>query len=117
MFGAMFFLMYQYWYLIPDIKVNGFRAPEHRLAPALLGVVMSPIGYFLFGCEWYTHLSQRPANIKSRDFASQHPLDRLAHRPDHLRHGKFLDLPVCLHLSPALVPTLRCKSFRYERFV
>ena len=36
-------------YLIPDIKKNGLRAPEHRLVPALLGVLISPAGYFMFG--------------------------------------------------------------------
>jgi hypothetical protein len=117
MFGVMFFLMYQYWYLIPDIKVNGFRAPEHRLVPALLGVVLSPVGYFLFGCEWRTHLSQRPTYTRSRDFASKDPLDRLTHRPNHLRHGELLDFPVRLHLPPPLVPALRRKSLRHERSV
>lgn len=42
-------LMYQFWYLIPDIKKNGLRAPEHRLVPALLGVISLPVGYFMFG--------------------------------------------------------------------
>ncbi|KAK4555660.1 hypothetical protein LTR86_007413 [Recurvomyces mirabilis] len=47
--GVTTFLTYQILYLIPDIKKNGMRSPEHRLVPALFGVVMLPIGYFLFG--------------------------------------------------------------------
>lgn len=31
------------------MKVNGMRAPEHRLVPALFGVIVLPMGYFLFG--------------------------------------------------------------------
>lgn len=47
--GVTTFLLYQIYYLIPDIKKNGLREPEHRLVPALFGVVLLPIGYFLFG--------------------------------------------------------------------
>jgi DHA1 family multidrug resistance protein-like MFS transporter len=47
--GVIGFLIYQFWYLIPDIKKNGLRAPEHRLVPALLGVIFLPVGYFMFG--------------------------------------------------------------------
>ncbi|KAK1814417.1 hypothetical protein LTR12_011150 [Friedmanniomyces endolithicus] len=47
--GVTTFLLYQIYYLIPDIKRNGMRAPEHRLVPALFGVVMLPVGYFIFG--------------------------------------------------------------------
>ncbi|TKA78244.1 hypothetical protein B0A55_04789 [Friedmanniomyces simplex] len=47
--GVTTFLLYQIHYLIPDIKRNGLRQPEHRLVPALFGVVMLPAGYFLFG--------------------------------------------------------------------
>ncbi|KAF2673038.1 MFS general substrate transporter [Microthyrium microscopicum] len=47
--GVSCFLTYQIYYLIPDIKKNGLRAPEHRLVPALLGVILLPVGYFLFG--------------------------------------------------------------------
>ncbi|KAK5109708.1 hypothetical protein LTR85_002286 [Meristemomyces frigidus] len=47
--GVTSFLIYQIWYLIPDIKKNGLRAPEHRLVPALIGVVALPVGYFMFG--------------------------------------------------------------------
>jgi DHA1 family multidrug resistance protein-like MFS transporter len=47
--GVTSFLIYQFTYLIPDIKKNGLRAPEHRLVPALFGVVGLPIGYFMFG--------------------------------------------------------------------
>jgi DHA1 family multidrug resistance protein-like MFS transporter len=43
------FLVYQFKYLIPDIKKNGLRAPEHRLVPALFAVVFLPAGYFMFG--------------------------------------------------------------------
>ncbi|KAK4545422.1 hypothetical protein LTR36_002772 [Oleoguttula mirabilis] len=49
LFGVTSFLIYQIWYLIPDIKKNGLRAPEHRLVPALVGVVILPMGYFMFG--------------------------------------------------------------------
>lgn len=47
--GVTSFLAYQLYYLIPDIKKNGLRAPEHRLIPALLGVIALPVGYFMFG--------------------------------------------------------------------
>ncbi|KAE8452245.1 hypothetical protein EG329_000944 [Mollisiaceae sp. DMI_Dod_QoI] len=47
--GVSSFLIYQFKYLIPDIKKNGLRAPEHRLVPALLGVILLPAGYFMFG--------------------------------------------------------------------
>jgi DHA1 family multidrug resistance protein-like MFS transporter len=47
--GVASFLIYQFKYLIPDIKKNGLRAPEHRLVPALIGVIALPIGYFMFG--------------------------------------------------------------------
>jgi len=47
--GVTTFLLYQIYYLIPDIKRNGMRAPEHRLVPALFGVVLLPVGYFIFG--------------------------------------------------------------------
>lgn len=43
------YIVYQVYYLIPDIKKNGLRAPEHRLIPALFGVVLLPAGYFMFG--------------------------------------------------------------------
>jgi MFS transporter, DHA1 family, multidrug resistance protein len=43
------FILYQVYYLIPDIKKNGLRAPEHRLVPALLGVIILPAGFFMFG--------------------------------------------------------------------
>jgi DHA1 family multidrug resistance protein-like MFS transporter len=42
--GVTTFLIYQIYYLIPDIKKNGLRAPEHRLVPALFGVVLLPAG-------------------------------------------------------------------------
>jgi DHA1 family multidrug resistance protein-like MFS transporter len=47
--GVTGFLIYQFYYLIPDIKARGLRAPEHRLVPALGGVIFLPIGYFMFG--------------------------------------------------------------------
>ncbi|KAK3114783.1 hypothetical protein LTR53_006560 [Teratosphaeriaceae sp. CCFEE 6253] len=47
--GVSTFLIYQFYYLIPDIKKNGMRQPEHRLVPALFGVILLPIGYFIFG--------------------------------------------------------------------
>jgi DHA1 family multidrug resistance protein-like MFS transporter len=45
--GVVTFLIYQIYYLIPDIKKNGLRAPEHRLVPALFGVILLPMGYFM----------------------------------------------------------------------
>ncbi|KAK5131031.1 hypothetical protein LTR08_001381 [Meristemomyces frigidus] len=48
-FGVTSFLVYQIWYLVPDIKNNGLREPEHRLVPALFGVIALPVGYFMFG--------------------------------------------------------------------
>lgn len=47
--GLIPFLIYQLYFLIPDIKKNGFRAPEHRLVPALIGVIVLPAGFFMFG--------------------------------------------------------------------
>ncbi|KUJ08119.1 major facilitator superfamily transporter [Mollisia scopiformis] len=47
--GVSSFNIYQFKYLIPDIKKNGLRAPEHRLVPALFGVILLPMGYFMFG--------------------------------------------------------------------
>jgi DHA1 family multidrug resistance protein-like MFS transporter len=47
--GISGFLVYQIYYLIPDIKKNGLREPEHRLVPALVGVFLLPAGYFMFG--------------------------------------------------------------------
>lgn len=47
-FGLTTFMSYQIFYLIPDLKKND-RPPEHRLVPALFGVVLLPCGYFLFG--------------------------------------------------------------------
>lgn len=37
------------WYLLPDIRKNGLRAPEHRLVPAIFAVVTLSAGYFMFG--------------------------------------------------------------------
>lgn len=47
--GLIIFLPYQIFYLIPDIKKNGLRSPEHRLVPALFAVMTLPAGYFMFG--------------------------------------------------------------------
>ena len=47
--GVTIFNAYQKWYLVPDIKKNGLRAPEHRLVPALFAVITLPVGYFMFG--------------------------------------------------------------------
>lgn len=47
--GLIIFLVYQIYYLIPDIKKNGLRSPEHRLVPALFAVLTLPAGYFMFG--------------------------------------------------------------------
>ena len=47
--GVIIFNVYQIWYLVPDIKKHGLRAPEHRLVPALFSVVTLPMGYFMFG--------------------------------------------------------------------
>jgi DHA1 family multidrug resistance protein-like MFS transporter len=43
------FLVYQIYFLMPKIKRNGFGVPESRLIPALYGVIVLPVGYFLFG--------------------------------------------------------------------
>lgn len=47
--GAASYILYQHLYLIPDIKKNGFRAPEHRLVPSLVAIFFPPVGLFLFG--------------------------------------------------------------------
>ncbi|KAJ9652827.1 hypothetical protein H2198_007957 [Neophaeococcomyces mojaviensis] len=47
--GVSIFNGYLVWYLLPDIQKRGFRAPEHRLVPALFGVIALPVGYFIFG--------------------------------------------------------------------
>lgn len=48
-FGIIIFFTYQFCYLLPDIKKNGLRVPEHRLVPALFAVVTLSAGYFMFG--------------------------------------------------------------------
>lgn len=40
---------YLHWYLIPDIRKNGFRAQEHRLVPAIFATFCLPIGLLIFG--------------------------------------------------------------------
>lgn len=46
------FLLYQIYSLIPDIRKSGLHPPEHRLVPALFGVVFVPVGLFIFA--WTT---------------------------------------------------------------
>ena len=47
--GVTIFSSYLLYYLLPDIRKRGLRAPEHRLVPALYAVVLLPAGYFMFG--------------------------------------------------------------------
>ncbi|KAL7936127.1 MFS general substrate transporter [Trichoderma chlorosporum] len=47
--GIAIFFTYQFCYLLPEIKKNGPRAPEHRLVPALFAVITLSAGYFMFG--------------------------------------------------------------------
>lgn len=54
--GVSIFNGYLVWYLLPDIQKRGFRAPEHRLVPALFGVIALPVGYFIFGKSVQNHL-------------------------------------------------------------
>ncbi|KAF2161117.1 hypothetical protein M409DRAFT_69971 [Zasmidium cellare ATCC 36951] len=53
--GVSIYNIYQIVYLIPDVKKNGIRSPEHRLVPALFSSIALPMGYFLFG--WTTRKS------------------------------------------------------------
>ncbi|KAK1248885.1 hypothetical protein MKX08_007105 [Trichoderma sp. CBMAI-0020] len=46
-FGIIIFFTYQYCYFLP--RIQGLRAPEHRLAPALFAVVTLSAGYYMFG--------------------------------------------------------------------
>ncbi|PKK50066.1 hypothetical protein CI102_4741 [Trichoderma harzianum] len=47
--GISIFYTYQFCYLLPEIRKNGPRAPEHRLVPALFAVITLSAGYFMFG--------------------------------------------------------------------
>ena len=47
--GVTIFNSYLLYYLLPDIRKRGLRAPEHRLVPALYAVITLPMGYFMFG--------------------------------------------------------------------
>lgn len=46
--GIITYASYQYFYLIPDIENNGFRAQEHRLIPAMIFSFGPIIGLFIF---------------------------------------------------------------------
>ena len=43
------YFSYLYWFLIPDVKMNGLRAQEWRLRPALITVIGPTVGLFIFG--------------------------------------------------------------------
>ena len=47
--GITIYCSYVFFYLEPDIQLNGFRAQEHRLIPALIACFGIPIGLFIFG--------------------------------------------------------------------
>ena len=46
--GALTYVAYLYFYLVPDIMAHGLRAQEHRLVPALIGSFLPPVGLFIF---------------------------------------------------------------------
>lgn len=46
--GALAYVAYLYFYLVPDIMAHGLRAQEHRLVPALIGSFLPPVGLFIF---------------------------------------------------------------------
>ncbi|KAI4191750.1 MAG: hypothetical protein LQ346_004634, partial [Caloplaca aetnensis] len=46
--GIATYVLYLYYYLVPDILAHGLRAQEHRLVPALACVFGPVIGLFLF---------------------------------------------------------------------
>lgn len=46
--GALVYVAYLYFYLVPDIMAHGLRAQEHRLVPALIGSFLPPVGLFIF---------------------------------------------------------------------
>ena len=46
--AALTYILYLYFYLIPDILAHGLRAQEHRLVPAIIGSFLPPIGLFIF---------------------------------------------------------------------
>ncbi|MCJ1393951.1 hypothetical protein MMC18_006828 [Xylographa bjoerkii] len=47
--GMIIYLSYLHFYLIPDIKKNGFRVQEWRLRPALPAVFVFTLSLFAFG--------------------------------------------------------------------
>ena len=46
--GALAYILYLYFYLVPDILAHGLRSQEHRLVPAIFGSFLPPIGLFIF---------------------------------------------------------------------
>lgn len=46
--GALAYIAYLYFYLVPDILAHGLRAQEHRLVPALVASFLPPAGLFIF---------------------------------------------------------------------
>ena len=47
--AMIIYFSYIIFYLVPDIKKNGLRAQEHRLVPAVFGVLGPPIALFWWG--------------------------------------------------------------------
>ncbi|CAD6589947.1 MAG: hypothetical protein ASARMPRED_004329 [Alectoria sarmentosa] len=46
--GVLAYVLYLYFYLVPDIMAHGLRAQEHRLVPALIASFFPPAGLFIF---------------------------------------------------------------------
>ena len=46
--GALTYILYLYFYLVPDIMAHGLRSQEHRLVPAIFGSFLPPVGLFIF---------------------------------------------------------------------
>jgi MFS transporter, DHA1 family, multidrug resistance protein len=47
--GVISYNAYLLLYLVPAIKRRGLGPTEERLVPALLGVILMPMGLFMFG--------------------------------------------------------------------
>ncbi|KAK6444482.1 hypothetical protein FP744_10000730 [Trichoderma asperellum] len=46
--GLVAYILYLYFYMVPDNLQNGLREQEHRLVPAIFGSILLPIGLFTF---------------------------------------------------------------------
>jgi DHA1 family multidrug resistance protein-like MFS transporter len=46
--GAVVYVAYMYWIVVPEYQKNGWKAQEHRLLPAVFAAFGPPIGLFLF---------------------------------------------------------------------